>query len=140
MSKATLLYLKERPVNSESQGGQSNLNPQRRTSAGAVTKEQKRRPNTIAQHRVNSDTPTPLSKGSTKPNADSSTGGLGSNGSTRAPGLDIYTRSDSPAPDYALRDEGGMPVVNSSKERDTGITGNEVTAPRTPQYSEYENN
>jgi len=127
MSKATLLYLKERPVNSESQGSQSN--PRCHDSAGAVTKEQKR-PDTIARHQSKSGMPTPSLGDSAKPIVNSSGRGQGLDGPTEVPGPDMHTPSHSPAPKHTVHDEGCMPVVSSSKEHNAGITGNEVTTPQ----------
>lgn len=113
MCKATLLYLKERPVNSESQGSQSS--PRYHNSAGAVAKEQKH-PVTSTRHRSNSDMPMPSSRDSAKPNVNSSSHGQSLNGSAETHGLGIHTPSHSPAPEHPVHDEGGMPVVSSSKE------------------------
>jgi hypothetical protein len=131
MSKATLLYLKERPVNSESQGSQSN--PRCHNGAGAVAKEQKR-PDTTTRYRSNSDMPIPSSMGSAKPNVNSSSRGQSLNGSAEAHGLGIHTPSHSPAPEHPVHDEGGMPVVSSLKEHNVDITGNTVTALRARQH------
>ena len=92
MSKATLLYLKERPVNIEFQGSQSN--PQRHNSAGAVAKEQKR-PDISAQS--NSDMPMQSSRDSSKPNVKSSSQGQLFNGIAEVHELDIRTFSHSPS-------------------------------------------
>jgi len=119
-SKATLLYLKERPVNNESQGSQSN--PRCHNSAGTVAKEQKR-PDTTARYQSNSDTPTPSSRDSAKPNVNSSSRGQSLNGSAEAHGLGIHIPSHSPATEHPMHDEGGMAVVSSSKDN-VDITGN----------------
>jgi hypothetical protein len=103
MSKATLLYLKERPVNSESQGSQSN--PRCHNSA----------------------VPMSSLSDSAKPNVDDRSRGQVSNGSAEAPGPGIHTPSHSPAPEHPVPDEGNMPVVSSSKEHNAGVAGNEVT-------------
>ncbi|KAN0105527.1 hypothetical protein V8E52_010932 [Russula decolorans] len=121
MSKATLLYLKERPVNSESQGSQSN--PRCHNSTGAVVKEQKR-PDTTTRYRSNSDMPIPSSRDSAKPNVNSSSRAQSLNGSAETHGLGIHTPSHSPAPEHPVHDEGGMPVVGSSKEHNVDIAGN----------------
>lgn len=131
MSKATLLYLKERPVNSESQGSQSN--PRCHNGAGAVAKEQKR-PDTTTRYRSNSDMPIPSSMDSAKPNVNSSSRGQSLNESAEAYGLGIHTPSHSPAPEHPVHDEGGMPVVSSLKEHNVDITGNTVTALRARQH------
>jgi len=126
MSKATLLYLKERPVNSKAQGSQSN--PRCHDSAGAVVKEQKC-PGTIARHQSKSDMPMPLSRKSAKQNVDSSNRGQASNGSAEAPAPDIHTPFHSPAPEHTVHDEGGTAVASSSKEHIAATTGNEVMTP-----------
>jgi hypothetical protein len=131
MSKATLLYLKERPVNSESQGSQSN--PRCHNSTGAVVKEQKR-PDTTTRYRSNSDMPIPSSRDSAKPNVNSSSRAQSLNGSAETHGLGIHTPSHSPAPEHPVHDEGGMPVVGSSKEHNVDIAGNKVTALRAQQH------
>jgi len=127
MSKATLLYLKDRPVNGESQGSQSN--PRCRNSTGAVVKEQKR-PDTTTRYRSNSDMPIPSSRDSVKPNGNSSSRGQSLNGSTEAHGLSMGTPSHFPAPEHPVHDEGGMPVVSSLKEHNVDMGGNKVTALR----------
>ena len=114
MSKATLLYLKERPVASESQGSQSN------PSAGAVAKEQKR-PDTTTRYRSNSDMLVPSSRDSAKPNVNSSSRGQSLDGSAEAHA-------------HPVHDEGGMAVASSSKEHNVDITANQVTALRAPQH------
>jgi hypothetical protein len=171
MSKATLVYLKERPVNSESQGSQSN--PRSHNSIRVVTAEQKRtdpiprhpsmqtpslstdpdagyhkycspptedrrRGETVGSH---SDVTMPSWRVSPRPNANSSIRGQALNGSAGAPRPGVHTRSHSPAPDHPVRNEGGsdIPVVNSSNEHDVGITGNEVTVPRTLQHFRIRN-
>jgi hypothetical protein len=135
MSKATLLYLKERPVNNESQGGQSN--PRCHNSAGAMAKEQKRPDTTDARYRSNSDMPMPSSRDSAKPNVNSSSRGQSLNGSTEAHELGIHTPSHSPPPEHPVHDEGSIAVVTSSKERNVEITGNKVNgAARAAAFSE----
>lgn len=131
MSKATLLYLKERPVNDESHGGQSN--PRCHNSAGAMAKEQKRPDTAGARYLSNSDMPMPSSRDSAKPNVNSSSRGQSLNGSTEAHGLGIHTPSHSPPPEHPVHDEGSMVVVTSSKEHNVEITGNKVTVLREPQ-------
>jgi hypothetical protein len=131
MCKATLLYLKERPVNNESQGGQSN--PRCHSSAGAVAKEQKR-PDKTTRYRSNSDMPIPSSRDSAKPNVNSSSRGQLLNKSAGAHGLGIHTPSHSPAPEHPVHDEGDMPVASSSKEHNVDITGNKVSALRARQH------
>jgi hypothetical protein len=131
MAKATLLYLKERPVNSEPRGSQSS--PQCHNSAGAVTKEQKR-PDTTARYRSNSDMPMPSSRDSTKPNINSSSRGQSLNGSAEAHELGIHTLSYSPPPEHPVHDEGSIAVVSSSKEYNVDIAGNKVTVLREPPH------
>ena len=130
MSLATLLYLKERPVNSKSQGNQ--FNPRGHNSDGAAAKEQKR-PGTIAWHQSKSDTPTPSPGDSAQPNINSSSRGRSLNESAEAHGLGLHTPSHSPLPEHPVQDEGGMAADSSSKELNVDITGNKVTALRTPQ-------
>jgi hypothetical protein len=125
MSNTTLRYLKERPVNSGSQGRQSN--PQCHNSVRAVADPIARNPST-------SDITTPSPVVSAEPNDSTSTQGRTLNGTAGTPRLDGRTRSHSPVPDHLVRDEGPTPVVNSSKEYDTDKTGNEVTAPWRPQH------
>jgi hypothetical protein len=127
MSKATLLYLEERPVAGESQGSQSN------PSAGAVAKEQKR-PDTTARHRSNSDMLMPSSRDSAKPNVNSGSRGQSLDGSAEAHALGIHTPSHSPPPLHPVHDEGGMAVVSSSKEHNVDSTANKVTALRAAQH------
>jgi hypothetical protein len=130
MSKATLLYLKERPVNNKSGGSQSN--PRCHNSTGAVAKEQKR-PDTSARYWGNSDIP--MSSGdSAKPNVNSSSRGQALNGSAEAYGLGIHTPFKSPPSEHPVHDEGGMAVVSSSKGPNLDITGNKVTALRALQH------
>ena len=117
MSKATLLYLKERPVNSKSRGSQSN--PRCHNSAGAVAKEQKR-PDTIARYRGNSDMPMSSSRDSAEPNVNSNSRGQALNGSAEAHGLSIHTPFHSPPPERPVLDEGGTGIVSSSKEHNFG--------------------
>ena len=131
MSKATLLYLKERPVNGGSQGSQSNTRCC--DSAGAVVKEQKH-PDTTTRYRSNSDMHIPSSGDSAKPNVNSGGRGQSLNGSAQAHGLGIHTPSHSAAPEHSVHDEGGMPVVSSSKENNVNISGNKVTALRAQRH------
>lgn len=135
MSKATLLYLRERPVNSKSQGSQSNLRCH--NSAGAVAKEHKL-PDTSARYRSNSDMPTPSSTDSAKPNVSSSSRGQSSKKSAEEHGR-IHTPSRSPPPEQPVPDKGGMTVVSSSKEQNMDITGNKVTAPAASQHFQRQN-
>ena len=127
MSKATLLYLKERPVNSESQGSQSNPN-----SARAIVKEQKLL-DTTARYRSSPDMSIPPSRDSAKPNVNSSSRGQLLGGSAETHGLGIHgihTPSHSPPPEHPVHDEGGMALVSSSEEHNSGISGNKVIALR----------
>ncbi|KAH9988591.1 hypothetical protein BJV77DRAFT_1020825 [Russula vinacea] len=136
MSKATLVYLKKRPVNSESQGSQPD--PQCHNSMGAVAAERKRtapftryrnfptedwRGGTVGSH---SDVTMLSRKASAKSNANSSIRAWTLDGSAGVP-LGIHIRSDSPAPDHPVLDACGsvMPVVNSSVGHERGIIGNE---------------
>ena len=124
MSKATLLYLKERPVNSESQASQSNLPCH--NSAKAAAKEQKR-PDRTARHRSGSDMPMSSSRDSAKPNVNNNSQGQSLNGSAEAHGFGIHTSFRSPPPEHPVHDESGMAVASSSNELNVDITGNEVT-------------
>ena len=166
MSKATLVFLKEKPVKSDSQGSQSN--PRCHNIMEAVAAEQTptdpiarhlsmQTPSTdpdVGCHKYcdspaedrrgetagsPSDVAVPSWRVSTKPNVKSSIRGQALDGSAGAPRFGIHTHSHSPAPDYPVRDrrdEGGtgMSTFDSSKEHDSGITGNKVTVPRTPQH------
>lgn len=123
MSKATLLYMKERPVNSESQTSQSN--PRSHNSAGAVGKEQKR-----PDSRSNSDMPMPSSRDSAKPNVNTGSRGQLLDGSAEADRLGIHTPSHSPPPERPVHDEGGVAANSSAKEHNVDITGNKVMALR----------
>ena len=134
MSKATLLYLKERPVNSESQSSQSN--PRSPKSAGAVAEGQKDQ-DTTARHRSNSDMPLPSSMDSAKPNVNNSSQRQSLNGSAEAHGFGIHTPPHSPLPEHPVHDESVMAVVGSSKEH---ITGNKVTALWAPQHFRRQKN
>ena len=130
MSLATLLYLKERPVNSKSQGIQ--FNPRGQNSAGAAAKEQKR-PGTIAWHQSKSGTPTPSPRDSTEPNVNSSSRGRSLNESAEAHGLGLHTPSHSLPPEHPVHNEGGMAADSSLKELNVDISGSKVSALRTPQ-------
>jgi hypothetical protein len=152
MSKATRAYLKERPVNSESQGSRSN--PQSHSSTKAVAAEQKptdpiaRHPSmqipslsTDPGYHINCNSPTedrgrdgivvshpdatlPSRRVSAKPNANSSIRG---HEPAETPRLGMHSSPHLPP----VRDEGGsgISVANSSKDHSApGITGIEVTA------------
>ena len=123
MSKATLLYMKERPVNIESQGSQSN--PRSHNSARAVGKEQKR-----LDSRRNSDMPMPSSRDSAGPNIKISSRDQLLDGSAEADRLGIHTPFHSPPPERPVHDEGGMEPDSAAKEHNVDITGKKVMALR----------
>jgi hypothetical protein len=159
MSKATRAYLKERPVNNDPQGSRSNTKRHSSAGTVAAEQKRTdliaRHPSmqtpslsTDPGYHINCSSPTedwreggnvvspsdvtiPSRGVSAKPNPNSSIRGQALDGPAGAPRPGIGIHTHSPAPDGPVRDEGGggIPLVNSSKERGApSITGNEVTA------------
>jgi hypothetical protein len=78
--------------------------------------------------------PMPRSGDSAKPNGDSSSLGRSFNGSAEAHGLGILAPSRSAPPEHPVHDEGGMPVIGSSKEHNVDLADNKVTALRAQHH------
>ena len=141
MSKATLVYLKERPVDNESQSKKSNL--QSHSSMEAVAADQKRT-DPITLHpsekipSLSTDPDAGYPKYCNVLTEDQRGGTVGSppDVTMRVSGKpsansSIRGQAHTLAADHPVR---GMPVVNSLKEHDASIPRNEVTELWIPQH------